>query len=150
MSVPYSQRPGPPTQIFEVHLRGQVLLHAVLPAGRAGRGRVRGRPSPLAAHHALLGGRRGHGQRQPPLVDAPREGTRFLDILTPAPDELPAWFTEADVDVYVEAFDRGGFFGPVSFYRNIDANWERSKDIPASVYTMPVGFITGALDPVGL
>ena len=30
----------------------------------------------------------------------------------------------------------------------MDANWERSKDIPASVYTMPVGFLTGSLDPV--
>ena len=60
-----------------------------------------------------------------------------MDILTPAPDVLPAWLTEHDVDVYAEAFEQSGFFGPVSFYRNMDANWERSKDIPASLYTMP-------------
>ena len=82
------------------------------------------------------------------VVDAPREGTRFMDIMTPAPEVLPAWLTEHDVDVYAEAFEKGGFFGPVSFYRNIDANWERSKDLPASLYTMPTGFITGSLDPV--
>ena len=78
------------------------------------------------------------------------EGTRFQDILTPAPDVLPPWITEADVDVYTAAFEKGGFFGPVSFYRNMDANWERSHDIPASVYTMPTGFLTGVLDPVAL
>ena len=76
------------------------------------------------------------------------EGTRFQDILTPGPAVLPDWITEADVDVYAAAFERSGFFGPISFYRNMDANWERSKDIPASVYTMPSGFLTGSLDPV--
>ena len=70
--------------------------------------------------------------------------------MTPAPDVLPPWITEADVDVYAAAFEQGGFFGPCSFYRNMDANWERSHEIPASVYTMPTGFLTGALDPVAL
>ena len=32
--------------------------------------------------------------------------------------------------MYAAAFEQSGFFGPVSFYRNMDANWERSKDIP--------------------
>jgi pimeloyl-ACP methyl ester carboxylesterase len=95
-------------------------------------------------------GAEGMARGGPLVSDAPREGTRFQDILTPAPDVLPAWITEADVDVYVAAFEKGGFFGPVSFYRNMDANWERSHDIPASVYTMPTGFLTGVLDPVAL
>ena len=82
------------------------------------------------------------------MPDAPRDGTRFLDVLTPAPEVLPAWLDEHDVDVYVEGLTRGGLFGPVSFYRNMDANWERSKDLPATRYTMPTGFVTGALDPV--
>jgi pimeloyl-ACP methyl ester carboxylesterase len=80
--------------------------------------------------------------------DVPREGTGFIDILTPPPEQLPAWVTETDVDVYVEGFRRNGFFGPISFYRNMDANWVRSKDIPPSIYTMPTGFLTGSLDPV--
>ncbi|HEY2213861.1 MAG TPA: alpha/beta hydrolase, partial [Acidimicrobiales bacterium] len=41
-----------------------------------------------------------------------------------------------------------GFFGPVSFYRNMDANWHRSQGIAASVYDFPAGFVTGSLDPV--
>jgi pimeloyl-ACP methyl ester carboxylesterase len=82
------------------------------------------------------------------LADAPAKGTKFTDILTPAPERLPGWLTEDDVDVYTQGLTRSGLFGPVSFYRNIDANWERSKDIPPSVYSMPTGFITGSLDPV--
>jgi len=30
----------------------------------------------------------------------------------------------------------------------MDANWERSKDLGPSAYTMPVGFLTGARDAV--
>ena len=92
----------------------------------------------------------GEGMAKGPALvgDAPAEGTRFLDILQPAPDVLPAWLTDADVDVYTEGLMRNGLFGPLSFYRNLDANWGRSKDLPASLYTMPTGFITGSLDPV--
>lgn len=52
------------------------------------------------------------------------------------------------MNVYAQAFIDNGFFGPLSFYRNIDANWERGKDIPSSTLAMPVGFLTGSLDPV--
>jgi pimeloyl-ACP methyl ester carboxylesterase len=85
---------------------------------------------------------------RPVAGQAPAAGTRFLDIMAAAPEVLPAWLTESDVDVYAEGLQQGGLFGPLSFYRNLDANWERSKDIPASVYTMPTGFLTGSVDPV--
>jgi pimeloyl-ACP methyl ester carboxylesterase len=32
----------------------------------------------------------------------------------------------------------------------MDANWQRSKDIPPTVYTMPTGFLTGSADPVNI
>lgn len=43
---------------------------------------------------------------------------RFL-----TPKELPPWLSEADLAVYVEAFERGGLHGPFSFYKNIPADW---------------------------
>ena len=41
-----------------------------------------------------------------------------------------------------------GFFGPLSWYRNLDANYELTKDIPASAITMPSFFIGGRNDMV--
>jgi pimeloyl-ACP methyl ester carboxylesterase len=74
----------------------------------------------------------------------------MLDTLHPAPEHLPPWITEADVDVYARAFEASGFFGPLSYYRNLDANWERGRDISTSTIAMPTGFLTGSLDPVRL
>src|SRR5436190_58735 len=40
------------------------------------------------------------------------------------PAVLPAWLSEADVDVYAAEFRKGGFRGPVHWYRNVDPHWE--------------------------
>ena len=131
MSVPFSQSPGPADRDLRGHLRGQVLLHPLLPAGRPGRGRARGRPPHFLRTMLYAAGGEAMANGRPWLVRRPAEGTRFLDTLSPAPAQLPPWMTEDDVDVYAAAFEKSGFFGPLSFYRNMDANWERSKDIPA-------------------
>ncbi len=148
MSVPYSNAPAPPTQIFEAIFEGKFFY--MLYFQEVGPAEAEFEEDPRRFLRSMLYSAGGEGMANPnPLVaDAPREGTRFQDILTPGPAVLPDWITEADVDVYAAAFERSGFFGPISFYRNMDANWERSKDIPASVYTMPTGFLTGSLDPV--
>jgi pimeloyl-ACP methyl ester carboxylesterase len=91
----------------------------------------------------------GEGRLEGPgLGAAPRAGTRLQDTLAEAPAQLPGWLTEHDLEVYADAFAASGFFGPLSYYRNLDANWRRSKDIPSTVLSMPIGFLTGALDPV--
>jgi pimeloyl-ACP methyl ester carboxylesterase len=147
MSVPYSNAPAPPTQIFEVIFEGKFFY--MLYFQEVGPAEAEFEADPRLFLRTMLYSAGGEGMATGnPLGDHPREGTRFMDILSPAPDTLPSWITEEDVDVYAAAFKQSGFFGPVSFYRNMDANWERSKDIPPSVYTMPVGFITGSLDPV--
>jgi pimeloyl-ACP methyl ester carboxylesterase len=148
MSVPYTNAPAPPTQIFEVIFEGKFFYMLYFqPVGPA-EAEFESDPRRFLRTMLYAAGGEGMANANALAVDAPREGTRFQDILTPAPDALPDWLTEHDVDVYAAAFEKGGFFGPVSFYRNMDANWERAKDIPASVYTMPTGFITGSLDPV--
>ena len=147
MSVPWSNAPAPPTQIFEVIFEGKFFY--MLYFQEVGPAEAEFEADPRLFLRTMLYSAGGEGMATGnPLGDHPREGTRFMDILSPAPDTLPSWITEEDVDVYAAAFKESGFFGPVSFYRNMDANWERSKDIPASVYTMPTGFITGSLDPV--
>ena len=150
MSVPYSNAPAPPVQIFEVLFADKFFYMLYFqPIGPA-EAEFEADPRRFLRTMLYSAGAEGMAHAGPLVSDAPREGTRFQDILTPAPDVMPAWITEADIDVYTAAFEKGGFFGPCSFYRNMDANWERSHDIPASVYTMPTGFLTGVLDPVAL
>ena len=148
MSVPYSQAPGPPTEVFATSsATSSSTCSTSKTSGRPRRSSTPTRAATCArcctrrAARAWRRGRRCSATRR-------REGTKFLDILQPAPDVLPDWLTEHDVDVYTEGLTRSGLFGPLSFYRNLDANWARSKDLPASIYTMPSGFLTGSLDPV--
>ena len=62
------------------------------------------------------------------------------------PDELPAWLTEADLDVYAGEFERGGLTGPLNRYRNVDRDWEdlaAFSDLPIRV---PALFAGGEYD----
>ncbi|ACG78687.1 epoxide hydrolase [Phenylobacterium zucineum HLK1] len=56
-----------------------------------------------------------------------------------SPDELA---------VFVETFEAGGFFGPVSWYRNFTRNWERAEGLPGRVDGLPCLMITAELDAV--
>jgi pimeloyl-ACP methyl ester carboxylesterase len=148
MSVPYSQAPAPPIEIFEAIFEGKFFYMVYFQ--EVGPPEKELEADPRAFLRTMLWSASGDALSTGGGLfrDVPREGTGFLDILSPPPDTLPDWITEHDVDVYAEAFTKSGFFGPISFYRNMDANWARSKDIPASVYTMPTGFLAGSLDPV--
>lgn len=59
---------------------------------------------------------------------------------------LPDWITQVEVDHYGDTFARTGFFGPVNYYRNLDADWRLMKDIPYSAMSMPIAFMTGTED----
>jgi len=80
----------------------------------------------------------------------PMEGTGFLS-LTNTPPPLPwRWLTAADLDYYTAQYTQSGFFGPVSYYRNLDANYEITKDLSPDRISMPSFFISGADDVVNL
>jgi pimeloyl-ACP methyl ester carboxylesterase len=61
--------------------------------------------------------------------------------------ELPAWFTEADMQHYVETFERTGFRGGLSYYRNFDRSWKRTAHVADTPVAIPVLFLAGAMDP---
>ena len=71
----------------------------------------------------------------------------FLDQMSDPKAEMP-WFTEEDIDYFVGEFSRTGYFGPLSWYRNIDRNWETTAQLDGAVPKMPVLFIAGTNDPV--
>jgi pimeloyl-ACP methyl ester carboxylesterase len=66
----------------------------------------------------------------------------------PNPPRLPAWLSEQDLQVYVDAFERTGFSGGLAWYRNIDRNWELTEPYRDVRVEQPAMFLTGELDPV--
>ena len=71
-------------------------------------------------------------------------------------DLLKAWdgdrsgqlLTDAEIAVFAEAFRDGGFFGPVSWYRNFTRNWQRVEGLAQRIDGMPCLMITAELDAV--
>jgi pimeloyl-ACP methyl ester carboxylesterase len=72
----------------------------------------------------------------------------FLDMLSDPPDGKMQWFTDEDEEYFVSEFERTGYFGALSWYRNIDRNWELTPHFVAAKPSMPVLFIAGSGDPV--
>ena len=64
----------------------------------------------------------------------------------PEPEPLPAWLTEADLDVYAEEFARTGFRGSFGMYRNFDQDWEDMPEVGATGVLQPALFIGGRRD----
>jgi pimeloyl-ACP methyl ester carboxylesterase len=151
VSVPFVMWPGRPTDLMRM-LYGDrffymLYFQQVGPAERELEADVRHTMS------TVLWGASGPGFRRPEGTLPPMEGTGFLTMMPTAP-ALPfdgpegPWLTAADLDVYTDLFTASGFFGPVSYYRNLDANFERVKDLPADRVSMPSWFIGGVADPV--
>jgi pimeloyl-ACP methyl ester carboxylesterase len=61
---------------------------------------------------------------------------------------LPFWLSEADVDVFAREYARTGFRGGLSWYRNIDRNWELLAPWDGALITQPALFIAGTNDAV--
>jgi len=96
----------------------------------------------------VLYGLSGDGARDgtPPEMVVPAGGG-LLDVLADATG-LPAWLTEADLDVYVAEFERTGFTGGLNWYRNLDLSWELMAPwLHAKVLT-PALYVAGDRDVV--
>jgi pimeloyl-ACP methyl ester carboxylesterase len=74
-------------------------------------------------------------------------GSTFLDT-TVEPDKLPAWLTEADLDVFTAEFERSGFRGGLNFYRNIDRSAELMAPFAGMTVHQPAMFVGGDRDIV--
>jgi pimeloyl-ACP methyl ester carboxylesterase len=61
---------------------------------------------------------------------------------------MPTWLSEDELRVYVEEFERTGFTGGLSYYRNIDRNWELLEPYAGRRIEQPALFLTGSRDPV--
>lgn len=71
------------------------------------------------------------------LSPGARMRERFL-----TPQTMPEWFSEADLDIFAGALERGGLSGPLSYYRNLENNWHDLQDladVPLVVPAMHIG-----------
>jgi len=78
---------------------------------------------------------------QPPKTSA----DNLLDGL-PDPDPFPAWMSPDDLDYYVGEFERSGFFGPLSRYRNHTRDFEFLQPYKGRKVEPPAFFIAGDKD----
>ena len=73
----------------------------------------------------------------------------FKDLLkTWDGDRSNQLLSDAEITVFADAFRAGGFFGPVSWYRNFTRNWERAGTLPTRLDNLPCLMITAELDAV--
>jgi epoxide hydrolase A/B len=59
---------------------------------------------------------------------------------------VPSFMTEQDVEVYVREYSRTGFRGGLNWYRNIDRNWELTREYDNHKLEMPALFMAGTRD----
>jgi pimeloyl-ACP methyl ester carboxylesterase len=149
VSVPFVQWPAPPTQLMKMMFTDRFFYILYFqPVGPAdtelGADPYRTMATVLwAASGEGFAGRDPRSTELPPMA-----GTGFLTNM-PAPPPLPwSWLTEDDLQVYADEFATSGFFGPLSYYRNLDANYEIVSDFPPERLSMPSFFIGGEHDPV--
>jgi pimeloyl-ACP methyl ester carboxylesterase len=64
------------------------------------------------------------------------------------PQRFPAWMSERDMDVYVEAFRAGGFRGPLNRYRAQNIDFADLKEYVGKPLPQPSCFIGGERDMV--
>ncbi|CAN5483511.1 epoxide hydrolase EphA [soil metagenome] len=149
-SVPWTQWPAPPTDLFRAVFTDQFFY--MLYFQQVGPAEAELEADARRTMHTVLWAGSGECHHDRPVEPLPAEGTGFLDSMLHraggVPDGLPDWLTGDDLDTYVESFTASGFFGPVSWYRNLDANHELTSGIAPSALAMPTFFIGGTHDGV--
>ncbi|MGH1350997.1 MAG: alpha/beta fold hydrolase [Methyloligellaceae bacterium] len=58
----------------------------------------------------------------------------------------PSWLSEEELEVYISAFEKKGYRGPLNWYRNIDRNWELTAAYEDAKIQVPALFMIGDKD----
>ncbi|MFI6402973.1 alpha/beta fold hydrolase [Streptomyces sp. NPDC050548] len=147
LSVPYTPRGGPrPGEVF-AGMGGDEEFY-VSYFQEPGRAEAEIEPDVrgwLAGFYAALsaGTMPGPGAPDPHFVS--RAGGTLRERL-PVKAGLPAWLSEAELDVYAGEFERTGLTGALNRYRNMDRDWEDLADFDGAPVTQPSLFLGGSLD----
>jgi len=155
VSVPFTAWPARPTDLMRAVYTDRFFY--ILYFQQVGPAERELDADPRTTMASVLYGASGEGfrSRAMPAELPPMEGTGFLTNMPERP-ALPyggpegPWLDATDLDAYTAGFASSGFFGPVSYYRNLDANFDVMTGLGAERVTMPSGFICGTDDPVRL
>lgn len=149
-SVPYNQWPAKPTDVFKF-VSGDRFFY-ILYFQEPGVAEVEFDADPERFLRSIIWAAAGDSAGYRFASDLPMAGTTMLQSIETslggAPEGLPPWLPQDDFDVFVDQFRASGFFGPVSWYRNLDTNYDETKELGPERFTMPTAFIGGELDPV--
>jgi len=146
-SVPFVLWPAPPTQLMRAMYGDRFFYILYFQEVGVAEGEFEAADNVRAMGKWLFAAS-GDNDRERPEEPPPMAGTKMLDLMPDPPEVLPAWLTREDIRHYAEQFDASGWFGPLSYYRNLDANYEAMKGFSADQVTMPTFFITGEKDGV--
>jgi pimeloyl-ACP methyl ester carboxylesterase len=155
VSVRFVQWPGPPTQLMKMLYGDRFLYILYFQTPGIAEAELDADPYNSMAKVMWSASGVGFSGRDINAEVPPMEGTGFLTMMREPParpfigPEGP-WLTEADLQVYADEFAHSGFFGPISYYRNLDANFDITKDYGPERLTMPAYFIGGTDDVVNV
>ena len=155
VSVPFVVWPAPPTDLFKMVYGDRFFYMLYFQQVGPPETELDADPRRTMAHMLYNASGTGMTTRTRTSEQPPMEGTGFLTLMVeppPAPYVGPEgpWLSSADLDVYANEFQHSGFFGPVSWYRNLDDNFVHMQGFPPDRVTMPCYFIWGEHDVVKL
>ncbi len=64
------------------------------------------------------------------------------------PSPFPDWLSDADLEVYVDSFETGGFQGPINRYRAMDLDHDDLVELRDRLIEVPACFVGGERDPI--
>ncbi len=146
VSVPYIKWPMKPTELMKSQYGDRffymLYFQSVGPAEREMEADVR-----FAMQSTLWSAcAEGFQSRKPYPKGLHYSDCGFL-TLNPTPKPMPwSWLSDEDLNRYTEDFTKSGFFGPVSYYRNLDANYAWTSDVDPATIDVPIYFIGGEYD----
>jgi pimeloyl-ACP methyl ester carboxylesterase len=151
LSVPFVDWPMPPIDIFKA-IHGDNFFY-ILYFQEVGVAEAELDPQVERVMRGILWAASGEGFTGTTPLARPMHGdgnrAGFADQLDGPPNGvMPPWVTDDDLQIYIDAFTASGFFGPVSWYRNLNANADRVRPFPIGNMTMPTWFIGGTKDLV--
>jgi pimeloyl-ACP methyl ester carboxylesterase len=116
----YFQEPGIAEEEFESDVRRSMLLFMWAASGEA---------PPM-----------------PQFAGKPKDSKLFDGI--DAPEKMPSWLSDEDLDIYVAEFKRTGFRGPLNRYRNLNNDWHDLPQLAGAKIQQPALFVAGENDGV--